>query len=90
MPQPSPRRSRGNSRPAAPRLTTARLLAVLTAEGFYVTRRILYHAAETGFIKIPPRAGNHRRWTPRHVAGLRRYLRENSRSQSDDVIGGGR
>jgi len=80
------------ARPSAPpvrKLVTARLLAILAAEGFYVTRRMLYSAATLGYVDLPPRAGNQRRWTAEHLDGLRQYLRHHSRSQTDDVIGGG-
>jgi hypothetical protein len=86
---------RGSGRPRAAasapavKLTTRRLLAVLAGEGFVCSRRMLYVAADLGYIELPPRAGNQRRWSPHHLDGLRRYLRERSRSQSDEVLGGG-
>jgi hypothetical protein len=89
MPVPRPRATRAiPTAPAVPKLTTTRLLAILAAEGFYVTRRMLYSAAALGYVDLPPRAGNQRRWTAEHLEGLRQYLRHHSRSQADDVIGG--
>jgi hypothetical protein len=49
---------------------------------------MLYHAIRVGSLSRPPRAGNLRRWTPLHVEALRDYLRERSRTQSDQAIGG--
>jgi hypothetical protein len=92
MPCPSARGSGRNPGPSSAqnsvRLTTTQLLAILRAEGFRVTRRMLYHAIGVGSLSRPPRAGNLRRWTPLHVEALRDYLRERSRTQPDAVIGG--
>jgi hypothetical protein len=49
---------------------------------------MLYHAIRVGSLSRPPRAGNLRRWTPLHVEALRDYLRERSRTQSGQAIGG--
>lgn len=71
-----------------PRLTTAVLLALLRAEGWHVTRRMLYSAIAVGSLSRPPRSGNLRRWTPLHIEALRQYLRDHSRTQPDEMIGG--
>jgi hypothetical protein len=84
----APRRIR--ARPAAPsavKLTTQEAISSLRAEGFRVTRRILYHAIDVGVVQRPPRAGNLRRWSQFHMEALRYYLREHSRTQPAGIVG---
>jgi hypothetical protein len=73
--------------PSAVKLTTQEAISALRAEGFRVTRRILYHAIDVGVVQRPPRAGNLRRWTPFHLEALRYYLREHSRTQPAGIAG---
>jgi hypothetical protein len=63
------------------------VISILRAEGFRVTRRILYHACDVGVVQRPPRAGNLRRWTAFHLDALRYYLREHSRTQPAGIAG---
>lgn len=71
-----------------PRLTTTQLLALLRAEGWYCSRRMVYAAIAVGSLSRPPRSGNLRRWTPLHIEALRQYLRDHSRTQPAEMIGG--
>jgi hypothetical protein len=70
-------------------MTTGQMLAALRAEGFHITPRMVGHAAELGLLPAADRASNWRRWTPRHLAAMRRYLRNHSRVQRGPAIGGG-
>lgn len=81
---------RSPARPAAPsavKLTTNEVIGIMQAEGFRLTRRILYHACQIGVVQRPPRAGNLRRWSAFHLEALRYYLREHSRTQPAPMAG---
>lgn len=70
-------------------MTTGQMLAILHAEGFHVTPRMVGHALRLELLPAADRVSGWRRWTRKHLAAMRRYLREHSRVQRGPTIGGG-
>lgn len=62
-------------------LTLGEVITQLKSEGWRVGRHHVAHAIKSGAIPEPPKRGGWRRFTAQHVAGLRSYLAERSRSQ---------
>jgi hypothetical protein len=71
------------------RLTTGQLVSLLRAEGWHLTPRIVTHAESIGALPQPARVGRYRQWRDVHVAALREYLRNHSRSQRSSITGEG-
>jgi hypothetical protein len=69
-------------------MSTGQLIAQLNREGFHATRRIIDHAVLIGMVPRPAKVGNWRRWTPGHADAIRGYLRDYSRAQGRNEIGG--
>lgn len=65
------------------------MIALLRAEGWYVTPRIVNHAESIGALPRPARVGRYRQWRELHVSALRDYLRLHSRSQRPAIGGEG-
>ena len=82
--------SRGSGRTPADggvvdRLTTGQMVSLLRAEGWYLTPRIVTHAESIGALPRPARVGRYRQWRHVHLAALREYLRNHSRSQRSSI-----
>lgn len=66
-------------------LTLGEAIEQLRNEGWHVGRHHVAHAIAIKAIPEPPKRGGWRRFNADHVAGLRTYLAERSRSQPREV-----